>query len=274
MFELLRNFLIDNVTPELRDSITTALVQFDELNIEDYQLEYESILLCDNDLDINEVPTKILSLTIQYQQEILRAHGITLNDVTSIRNNNIIIDALLDLPDYSDKELILRTVELDLNSNEVCAELLSLVCNLSVDELLILIEDVDTSFIGKVKSIFEEDPVEYTEEELLIREKCITTYKRYMGYVQAPLQLTKFISNGIGIGHPFAVYANLYGSDLEAFTVEIASMELLGIALISSDGYLNPISAIKANLNNYISDMDKLTKIDIKIGQLLIGFNL
>jgi hypothetical protein len=46
--------------------------------------------------------------------------------------------------------------------------------------------------------------------------------------------------------------------------------ELVGMCMISSDASDNPRAAIAAHLEQYVSDMDKITKIDLAVGDLLL----
>ena len=72
------------------------------------------------------------------------------------------------------------------------------------------------------------------------------------------------------VGYDFNVYLTIIGRDLEDMSVITAAHELIGCALISADGNGNPIGIISKNIDNYISDMDKITKINIEITNIIL----
>ena len=272
MLDILNQYLDTAVTVEMKTVISEAISAFDKIGFETYDNDFESVLLLSDTVNTSDTVDSIVKLIKDFQYDILKNHGIYLNEEASIEMSTLFIVGLMDIQVYNNKAELLKTTQLDLNANEVLAEVIALVCNKNADELLLVIDSVDTSFIGRLKDITDEQETPVTEEDAIQKQKYAIDIKRFANYVQHKLQIQTLLTEGLDVGFPFIIYGNITGKDLEEMTVERASAELVGMAIVSSDGANNPLSIIRNSLDTYITNVDKATKIDIYVNKLLMGF--
>lgn len=270
MEQILSSFLEQNTTPEVKDSIINSFDTFDIIGAENYEDQYIELLMTEEIYDTGTLLSKIIQLTLDYQKDILREHGITLINTVSISVCDKIIDAILGIQDYSDRKAITKILDTPVIANEVFAELINLITGESIDSILSYIENVNDSFIGKAKEYFSDSENLIPEEEFAQRKIYIDLLKKFIDKTNSKLKLVMNLSNGLDVGFPMSVYLSFIGRDIEAMKDDEAARELVAMAYISSDGYTNPISIISNNIDNYVADLDKITRISIEVNKYVL----
>ena len=263
--------LINTAAPYLKDMLISAFKAFDRINLENYQDGYLDIISMVDNEEINVIIDNVRLHTLILQSNLLKAHGIVLIEDVTIEVQTLFINAILDIQDYDDLPTLQKIVTLDLNSNEILAELVSLVTHKNSTELLMDIYSVSDGLITKVKSFFndvEDNNIEYTQDD----QKYILAFNKFIELINTnDLEVTNLLTNGVDVGYPFTTYLSMIGDYLiNKNPLEIAR-ELLAAAYISSDGINNPLSVINSNIDNYIVDIDEVTAIQIKVTELLLA---
>jgi len=274
MLDVMVQYLNTATTPELRDTIVDAHQAFDLIGLDEYEGSFEELLLMSDSADIGDLMDRVIELTKAYQTTLLKEHEIVLVDSASLETHTTFIMGILGIQDYNNKAELLKTTLLPLSSNEILAELIALIMTKNADELLINIDTVSDSCIGSIKDMLQEEEASISEAEQDVINARIHTFKKYMEYVGSTLKIATMITNGLRAGFPFVTYLNIFGRDLEELKADEIAKELVGMAILSSDGSNNPISVIKENIDDYIADVDKATKVDIKVSQILMEFKL
>jgi hypothetical protein len=271
MFKELDSYLIDAASAELKDSINEAHKAFDKIGLPNYQDGFVDILMMDDVTDRGDTLTKIINLTIELQKSILNEHEIVLIDDITINARTEFIVGLVDISNFSDKNTILKIASSDNGPNEILAEVISLVAHRTIDELLFEIESVSIACIGKLKEFAESVNETVDEDELIIKQKFINNLKQFCSLINNDkLDIIKLIMQGLDVGYMFITYANIIGRDLEIMSPKDAACELLAMALISTDGSANPLAIINSNIDNYIADIDTITKITVIVTELIL----
>jgi hypothetical protein len=273
MFYELEQYLKSTVTKELLDVLRGALSCFDRIQFPNYQDGYVELLMLNDNVDITETTDKIVILTMELQKQLLTLHNVELTDDATIYINTLFINSIMDIQELNEKDELLNILSLNLDTNETFAELVTLVSDKSVEELLPYIKSVSPAFIGAVREYVENIPDKLPEAELLVHQEYLTNINKFCAFINTKdLNIIKLLENGLSVGLPFLVYIDTITESIESMELDKVSNELVAMALISSDGYNNPAAIIKANLDAYISDINKITAITIKTTDILTQF--
>lgn len=274
MIDILNDYLNGAASAEIKELIEDAHNTFDRIGLPNYEDGFVEILMLEDTVDIQDTLFNIINLTKTLQKQILKEHEIELVDEASITIYTLFINGLLDIQEYADKATMYKAISIDGNSKELLAEALSLVTHKNADELLSEIESVGDSLIGLIKDNLEEPDDINNSNDYLLKQDYITNFRVFCIYINRDdLDIIRLISDGLDVGFPFTVYANMISDTLESKNIDIVAAELVGIAIISSDGHENPISIIKSHIEQYISDIDRITRILISVNELLLGLS-
>jgi hypothetical protein len=229
--------------------------------------------MMDGDADQGSTLASIVDLTRRFMTELLRMHEITLDPDTSLHMLTVFLNGILDIQNYDNYQTVIDTCSMDGNPQEKLAELLALVTKYTVEELLSCMEDVNFVLINRLKEMaLQNDKPPLSVEEQGEINFYMDKLRRFHNYtMQAKLKILDLIKNGLPVGFPFLTYMGLIGREIEEMPVDLAAWELYAMALISNDGTNNPQGIIKEHLENYISDPNKLTKVDIKLREITLG---
>ena len=267
MLDVLNDYLKETTTPELREMVESAHASFERIGLEHFNDGFEQILMLDGDTDHGGTVTSVVDLTDQLLRQLLLEHEVVVGPDTSIDIMTAMVNGLLDLQDYEIKEDILRIADMASNPVEKFVELLTLVTPYAVEELLLDVESVGASLITRLREMYDRGTEEINEEEQTRLQQYIDRFTAFQRYLHSPkLHIVEMLKDGMQPGYPFITYAALIGRELESMQPERAAQELLSIALVSSDGHDNPRAIIQNNIDHFIADLNKVTKIDVKIG--------
>ena len=268
MLALLDDYLSDATTPEIKSMIVSANDVFDRLGYELPDSRYEEIIMMADVMEMGEPISQMLNFTKDQIEELLKLHNVTISDDVDLVTMTKLMDGLLDLIQYDNVQELMDTMSVGESSEETFAELLILTTDFSIEEILMAVEEVNPYLFNQLKETvgqpaLESEPVDPTDYIKRLTEFC--TFR-----MNPELEILGFISQGLALGYDFVTYANLIGRNFEEMSVEKIADELIAIAIISSDGHSNPRSVISANLEHYIADANKITKIDILVSDLLL----
>lgn len=275
MLDILRDYLNANATPEMVKAIDEAHQAFDRIDLQDYDTGFNNILMEDGNNDSGATMGKIVQLTLNNQYYILNEFAIQPVDEQPISRLTELINGVLDIETYEDKDMVSHILSTTMSSEEKFCELFALVSIHTVDEMLPFIGSVGNSLLVRINDLVSRKQKEQLgEKETAEEQTLITRFQCFQAYSQVPARLTeKLLTTGIGVGMPFMVYANTIGRMFETLDPEIAAHEFIAMALISSDGSGNPQKIIATNIEHFIADVDTITKIDIIVTNFMLGFN-
>lgn len=275
MLDLLHHFLVGNATPEMSDSITEAYKLLENMNAGDLDFDLNDMLMVDDVVDTNVTMSKIQTYFTTIQHDMLAQYGITMDDEVAIDDLTMVLKAVFELEDYEDTEALLRLTMSDMRADETFAEVLALITHKDAVSLLSLFEEVDTSLIRRIQDIASATDDELvTDEERIRRSQYMHHLQRFCHYINSKeLEVVKMLKDGITVGYPYAAYADQIGRAFEGTIPEQVAREMVAMALISSDGHNNPMEVIKGSLEDYVADLNTVTKIHIEVTKLLQGFS-
>jgi hypothetical protein len=277
MLDILRDYLVEATTPENVDLIEKAHEAFDRIGLPDYNPGFEQLLMINDESDEGDTLGGIMDLTRSIGDRILEQHAIRVLEDCTIATRTEFIDALVDLQNASDHVPdILRIIGQEHSPEECFSELVALVGSNEAEHYLVDLEYVSQALIDRIKQTVEHMEFATTEEdtqEREFREERITKFNNFMHFLLDPeLAIAGLVHKGIDAGYPFVLYTNLIGREFEGMDPVLAAQNLLGMAFYSGDGYGQPIQIIKQHLEELISDVDVMTKIDIALNDNLVRF--
>lgn len=278
MLDILRQHLAENSTSELTAQLEQAFQTFERIGLENYEPGYEEILMTtDNDaVGTKDTLGAVVELTAALLRQILRAHSVTLIEHVPLTMLTDVVNALLDLQNFSDLPTLQATASLDGLPNEVFAELCALVTAHPVAELMVYLEEVDWHLPRRLRDLASR---ELTPEQAGEYGQHVAKHRELLlGAIQAdalPTQLdfTEAVRQGMPLGLPFATYMQRFGWQLAQWDVERSGQELLAMALASRDGYSNPRGMIAEHIEKFIPGLDRVTAIDVDVTNRLMKIN-
>lgn len=269
MLDILASYLSDAATSELKDAIERAHQVFETIQLPDFESAFEELLQLDGGADHGVTVQAIASLTRDLQTRILAEHMVVLRDDCSIEWCSQFIEGLLLLPQYEDAVTLRRILALNVPTEEVMAELMELVTAYNAAQWLHEIESVSYALIERLRSVLPPEKNEgsghLTQDERRMRQvvmsRLLVNSPKYTSPVLA------LIAAGMDMGYPFALYAAEIGHEVETLGVEDAALELMLMAILSSDGYHEPVALIKKHLDHFVGDADMATQVLVRVQQ-------
>lgn len=277
MLDILRDYLVEATSPENVDAIEKAHEAFDRIGLQDYNPGFEQLLMINDEADQGDTLGGIIDLTKSLANGILKQHSITVSDEATVSVLTEFIDALVELQQASDHiPEILKICAQKHDPEELFSELVALVGSQEAEHYLVDLVYVSDALITRIDELaraqeFGTHNEEDSERE--VREARITRFNRFMHFLLDPeLAIAKIAHLGIDAGYPYVVYANMIGREFEELDALSAAQNMLGMAFYSGDGFGNPQGVIKTEMDNLVSDVNKITQIDIAVSDLLVRF--
>jgi hypothetical protein len=274
MLDILRDYISQNATPEMLATLEVAFLTFERIGLEDYERQYEEILMIADDDELNagvDTMSAVVTLTKELQRKILREHGIFLMPEVTVEFLDQTISTLLDVQEREVTDELTSVLAMEGRPEELFAELMALFTPLVADEILLHLFSVEAFAITRLRDMLEAKQTQDVVDEALVAHnvEMLTKFAK----VAKSLETLKFYKSGMPPGVPFVNYINWLGHELEQMPVDKVALELLGMALASSDGVDNPRGVIKEHIDRYISNLDSITKIDVVVTDTLLKIN-
>jgi hypothetical protein len=274
MLGILDDYLSDATTPEVKEAIRQAHELFDSYGLDTYEPGFEEILMTGDNVDTGETVNLIMQLTKSLQHQTLERQGVVISEDATITQLNLFLRGLRLMPDYDNPSALLGLLSMSTGPKEIVAEVMALVTGTSPDEFFMLVLNVDPNLLELMVENLDQISVDEDPETIVLKRNRVAQYKEFIeisGIEQ--LKVAYLLDHGMDVGHPFTVYLNVIGQDFEEMSpVEVAN-ELVAMCVISSDANENPRAAISEHLEQYVSDINKITKIDLVVGELLLKLN-
>lgn len=273
MLDILQQYLIDCAAPEMKDVLVHAIEGLDDMGLTDIYPEYEMILMLDDTVEPGETLDAIIHLTSLYQKRLLAQHTISLSEEAPMSAATDILNAILRIPDFEDKHALINIVSSEKMATESFADILALVTGQPPEKYLVHLHNVGAVLLRRIREKAEEEVKNTsTVEENTDHAEYIHRFKFYLNTIaEQPLLITDMLKANMSVGYPYTQYADLIGRDFEGMYPERAAMEMVGMAIVSSDGKHNIRNTIVSNLEHYITSVQVMTKILMAVDKLIAG---
>lgn len=275
MLDILSSYLATATSPEMHAVLRDAHSTMAKISNYDYDGYFTELLMTDGDRDEGETVQAVIEGTQGFLHGLLGEHGVKMMPGTHIELLTKTLRALVEIPTYGNAEELHGLILAGHSSHETFAEIMHVMTTVSTEEYMLATESVSSNLISRVTELVvnkEEETV--SEEETLIRSTHILKLKRYSGFIQKEdLRMIHMVKDGMPVGYPFKVYADYIGREFENYPAEKIAHEMYAMALCAVDGMHNPRAVIGAHINNYVSDISTITKVDIIVNDIMVKMN-
>ena len=274
MLDILDDYLTSTATPEQHETVRDAISLFERVNDPDYENAYNQFLMLDGEADAGVTLESILDYTRKHCFDILALQGVTLDEDTYLSRLNLWLRAVLDLPDYEDMARIAEICSGDSCAEDLFSDLMALVTGLPADTLLIDIASIDAALLPRlVSQASQQHAYILTQEELVIKQARRTEYLAFLQFNKIQqLKLAHFLARGLDVGYPVMLYWNLLSKEFNQMEPLAIALEMVAAAYLSEDGHINPRQMIQSHLEHFLTDPEKITKVDIFASDLILKF--
>lgn len=275
MLDILRTYLIDATSTDVFDAVDQAHSAFERIGLENYELAFEELLMTDDTVDAGQTVDFVTGLTKEFQAKVLQEHGVQLVEDTNMPMYTTIINGLLDIQDYENVHDIVRACESCAEPIEALAEVLSLVTAKTAEELMLSMEFVSAALIKRLIEQTNERTTKQDddEEERTFRQARIAEFQKFAQFVGSDTFLAyDILRKGVDVGFPFMIYANFIKRDFERLEPQDAAINLVAMAIVSSDGYNTIQAKISDHIEEFIANPDVITRVTVAVTDLLVRF--
>ncbi|MNU19696.1 hypothetical protein D3C71_79290 [compost metagenome] len=271
MLDILRDYICEHSTPEFLALMEVVFATFERIELQDYERQYEEILLTADDQELNPQQDSIgdiVKLTHELLDGILREHGIVLVEGVSLDFAEKILTAFLDLQNREVDDTLLAPLSGEGNPAEMVAELLTLFTPYVTDEILVNFEEVDPLVPERIRSFLEAQMMETPAAgDTALNRVQIEKLCEAAGVQIDALRLARL---DLPLGLSMATYVSAYGRELDQGTVAEATYELLAACFASHDYVEQPFSGLQAYVEQCISNLDSITRITVAAKDLIL----
>ncbi len=271
MLNILDDYLSGAASHELKESIRQAFELFDRYGMDDYESGFEEFVMLGDSVDTGTTVSSVIELTRTLQFQVCAAHGVTISEDATITTLNVFLKGLLLIPDYDNAAALLGLLEMTGDTREIVAECIALVTGDSPDHLLTQMEHADPQLLQLMTEKLDQGTYIDTDETAVLKRERVERYKAFIHMSGiAQLKIAHLLEHGVDVGHPLMVYLNLIGPDFASMEPVLIANEFIAMCIVSSDHADNPRGAFKDNIEQFLSNIDVITKSNLAMGDLLL----
>lgn len=263
----------------IEDNKKIILESFDIL--EDLEFEYNdtfiAIIMTEGDVDRVQL-TDSFKLTLENLiTDTLKQHGVIVTQEADLDFKNKIMHAIINLPYYEGKDDINAVLDSPEEPNYKFADMIDHICDLPLMTIYTKVESVNPDIFKRVSEIFNRTLIKIDEDELNkqdLTNKIIVKLKNIKAFIKYDKALGfTLVNSNIVLGSDFSQYITYADKHFEYLTVDEIAIEVFVLLTMSNEGFEKPLITFRKYSNNLFSDLDKITKIDVKLNNLVIAYD-
>lgn len=280
MHPILEDHLEQTEPPAMIDLYRRAHALFDEYGLEEAHMEFEDLMVSAEGSADGRSTTDgmaIYYLTQTLLKQILDQHQIRLSEEAKLEHYVVVLEFIKKLDSTELLQDMLDALRCeDFDNVDKFARCLLLVCDVPEEESMTYLEfvadctvKVTTDFVAK-RLMFEEavEPLDPNIKRVYVE---FDKFTRAVGGAEMKSHKYLFEEDG-AVCLPFATYFKMNTAYLMGLQPEDMILECIGFSIISSDGFDNPAKIIMDTLQEYVGELDVLTKIQMKLQQTLLQY--
>lgn len=267
-------FVKENYNPETISLFYRLFEAFDVLLEDiDYSKPYISIMMDSSADETSQIADRLRARLRQDIFELISSFEVKLIEETDDSTALTILEGLIDLPSYEDKDAIAFTIESGDSSIEIFADLMEFVTDLKENEVLYVIEFVPPELLTRLMENLDPQK-DSTDEENIIDTALINKLKAYKEYTPNKDSFGfQLIRSGYAIGAEFKHYQQASGTMFDTTeSIDTITDELLTIMYMSTDAYMNPLQYYTDNSSTIFIDDKRITQVYVKIKNRIAEF--
>jgi hypothetical protein len=279
MDDLIAEYINSEFHGEMIDEIIRSFNLLEDFNYPDRDITFIRLLI-DSD---KQTPEAIRSLFIGdiYDKinEVLIEHTIKIDIETTLWQRNEFLSALFDLQFLIDYSFLIPVIDSNVSDEEFLGEFFSQLCQLTASDCFNLITEFDSNFITLLKKyiIDKTKDAELIEQQQIKQNKILDHYKTFLKFCNNNNLIGQHILEAsIPIGRLFSTYFCSFKKELLDIlgnnNEDLFILNILSIIYLSNDGYKNPLICYRANSHYFFSDIDIISKMDVKFTSTITKF--
>jgi len=284
MLDILKEYLGNTMSPEALFNIEEAHQALDDIGLEDFEREFEEILLVAGDKDPVSVVAMVDGLTQELLENVLAEHGLRIDQETPTPIRTDFVRALLLIPEYENKDEVNDLIASSSNPEEAFAEIVALMTGKMPEDYMEFIETVSRALITKIKEISVEVQVidqDEAQKQIKVNERAAKVSRFIESIGVSEIFSYNFIKGGIPVGLPYGVYLNLAKKDFDAIEasdmgredkVKAIALNMVFLAMISAESD-RAIQMVKSTFVEVLDDPAIITKVDVAATEYLVRFS-
>lgn len=269
-------FIKDSFIEDKADTLRESFEVFEKCNLEDHEIQFNSILMQESSVDTIELLNDFEQLVVSNLKYILGTYAVKVIDDTPISLMNQICTGLVDTEFYLDGVEILRIIEADLDAEEKLALMLQSVTGIDDQLILAHLSSVSDSLISRVEEVFirnsfepQEEIEQRAKEHVVLKE--VANVVRFLGADN--LIGLNLIKAGVRVNAQFLQYLRYFEKHLDDMKIPELAKELFVLLTMSSDGNKNVLLTYSKHSNVLFHELDKVSKIYSELNNLIASFD-
>lgn len=268
MLDLIDTYIKKTFHPDLRDQFEIAFRLFDTFDLEDYDLDFEEILMQDQIEDPNAIKSQFVAKFHEKLDYIFNSMSIEMQGGVDIYTKNEILSGLDVVQNLADFVDILPVLESELLPEDILSAILTLYTELSHSDILEALKSVNPILIKSMQNLFHNKEAIAPIIDGLIPtiSNLILASDAYDEYTQKKDTLGhKLIEANILFNRPIEEYAKTIGKiDSNKPIVDIAQ-DIYSILLLNEKGLEDPLTTYRKYSGLFFDDLKLIQKVDIEL---------
>lgn len=276
MLQELDYFIDTYFCEDTKKIIIESLETLDDLQIE-YENDFIELIMSEGTMEQVELLDKFRLSIDNMLSGTLKLHGIVLNEEATLEFKNKITQAIIVLETYEGKDDILGILESSEEPNYKFSELIEQVTELSAINVFTKIESVDPGLFKRLIEIFNTSLIVIREDDVekqILRNNIVSKLKNIKAITKYDKALGFTLTNSDTVlGSDFKQYTTYADKHFEYLTIDEIAIEVFILLSMSMEGFDKPLITFRKYSQDLFSDLDKITKIDIKLNNLIIAYD-
>lgn len=270
------SFLRTIATPEYRALVQESLQAFDNFMYSDHVSPMLNAVLVDDTANHESVLDTVNSLLFEHLDIILRVHHITVQEDTPLYTQLKLVQAIYLMQAWLDQEGMIALASSDASAEERFAAIVQLTTGFSEERVLDILEEVDDGLLKRLVQVLAGDtPSDASGEDVSVSDEQLQKLRVYRNFTGSNKLLAfRLIRLGYRVGYEFDRYLTKALPTLDGLTDQQLTDELLGIILLSSDGWSQPVQCWRDKTQALMIDIGERAKVDVLMMKTVTDFML
>lgn len=259
-------------TPEIGVCMFEAFALLDNFDVQDYQLEFISLLMSEESMHREELVDKFRLLLVKWIDFVLTHHMVQLTDECPLRKRVAVLSALYMVQDLQDYTTIAICLESDQDPVEKFAFIVNSLTELTEEDVLentdhvdpLMLDNLYKYAVSKGGGDVQEDLLSKDVRAVVSRLACLMQFNK-----NVPLLGNTLLDNGALPNQPFANYLPYISGYFEKMLKYKDSAELAkdvySLLCLSGDGKTKPFDVFKENSSRLFPNTAVVTKVDVAL---------
>jgi hypothetical protein len=273
MDELLLTYIKDNFNDELANEIHISFSLMDKFELKDKYSNLIDILTYVDPFTNNDISDMFLNEINAKLDFIFRENKIELVDNVSLLNKNKLLIALSNLMTLEDYKPVISVLESDEDNDTKLATIISDLCDLYLEQVLLLIDNFDPIILDNLKSdIYERESMEEVKLDD-IKFDVLNNFRYFVKIFGENNLGSILVLHDISIGEDLNYYINYVESSIITDKLEQTALNILSIIYLTIEGYKDPIAEFKNHSLEILNDMKIIGQIEPLIINMVAKVN-